>query len=372
LPVADPIDDAYAYGTAPSTGLPEDFTKLGLRLGDYFEIRGYHVGGEAVEVGSETLLTIAWRFVELNSQGTTIFAHLVGEDGRIYAQQDIPVVAKDEGLTFTQFRLTTRPGAQPGDYTLMIGAYDTEPLLDVDGESRTPIGTLDVTASSVPVVTENPANKPAEETESGRNLVGYDWDNSIPGNSRLYLHWMNSEGYYSESVDVADGAFELDSFIGPWGVELDGRELINDGQQLYIPFGQGIVWSGRRFEDDGLRPGEELDLPQYFRSGYPIDRDLVVSMRLVGFEDDGFHWAWWDLDDGVPAMGAIPTLKWIGGSAVRDPHSLGVDEDALDGQVISPLLRLYDAFTGRELPLLDERISQQTPWLPLGNGKVID
>jgi hypothetical protein len=372
LPVPDPIDDAFVYGMEPVTELPDEFKKLDIRFGESIEILGYSTGSDTVETGQEALLTLAWRPEGIWDQGNSMFTHLVGKDGEIYAQQDIPAVPKDEGLTITQFRLTPRPGAQPGEYTLMIGAYGSEPLMDADGEPRTPIGSLNVTASSVPVVTVNPANKPSAETESGQTLVGYDWDNSIPGVPRLYLHWMDSGGYYSESFDVPDGTVELGSFIGPWGVELEGRELRNDEQQLYIPFGQGIVWNGRRFEDDGPDPGEELSLPQHFRSGYPVDRDLVVSVRLVGFEDDGFHWAWWDLDDGVPAMGAIPTLKWIGGSAVRDPHWLTVDEDAPDGQVISPLLRLYDAFTGREVPLLDERVSQETPWLPLGAAKVAE
>jgi hypothetical protein len=42
----------------------------------------------------------------------------------------------------------------------------------------------------------------------------------------------------------------------------------------------------------------------------------MVSVRLIGLEPDGVHWAWWDLQDSVPAMGAIPTLKWIDGSLV--------------------------------------------------------
>jgi hypothetical protein len=95
-------------------------------------------------------------------------------------------------------------------------------------------------------------------------------------------------------------------------------------------------------------------------------RDLIVSVRLIGFEEDGVHWAWWDLSDGVPAMGAIPTLKWIGGSRVRDPHWLTIPAEARPGQTVGPVVRLYDAFTNRPLPILDERLNQVGPWIPLG------
>ena len=95
-------------------------------------------------------------------------------------------------------------------------------------------------------------------------------------------------------------------------------------------------------------------------------RDYAISVRLMGFEEDGYHWAWWDLDDGIPAMGAIPTLKWIEGSQVRSPHFLTVDEAAPPGQQIGAALNLYDAFTNRVLPILDERITADFAWVPLG------
>ncbi|HUS94672.1 MAG TPA: hypothetical protein VMZ24_05805, partial [Patescibacteria group bacterium] len=117
-------------------------------------------------------------------------------------------------------------------------------------------------------------------------------------------------------------------------------------------------------------PGHELRLNQRFVASTPILRDFVVSMRLVGYEDDGFHWSWWDLDDGVPAMGAIPTLKWISASSVQDPHWLTVNQSAWPGQANEPLLRLYDAFSGRPLPILDERITEKAPWIPLGHKYV--
>ena len=64
-------------------------------------------------------------------------------------------------------------------------------------------------------------------------------------------------------------------------------------------------------------------------------------------------------------MGAIPTLKWVSGSFVRSPHRVTVAESALPGQAITGALTLYDAFTNRPLPILDERITAENPWIPL-------
>jgi hypothetical protein len=372
LPSSDPIGDAFLFGGEPSLELPIGFSPADIRLDDIIEIVGSKVEGSEAEIGREALLTLAWRPLNESGQDLTLFVHLVGADGKIYAQQDVPARPKEEGLTFTQFRLTSRPGSQPVEYGLLVGAYGLEPLADELGETRIPIGSLTLLPASMPSVSFNPVNLENSIQDDERTLVGFDWDNTLPHDPRLYLHWMNDDGYHSETIDSTEGVFELDSYVGPWGVERKGRELRNDGTQRYIPFGQGIVWSGKTYHDDDPQPGQELSLPQFFNSSRPIDRDLVVSARLVGFEDDGFHWDWWDLDDSIPAMGAIPTLKWIRGSSIRDPHWLNVDEVAWPGQVVRPLLRLYDSFTGRELPLLDERISQQTPWLPTGTGIIAE
>jgi hypothetical protein len=245
-------------------------------------------------------------------------------------------------------------------------------LLDAQGAARTPIAAYAVSAATVPPITFNPVRRPLSAVDSDLTLVGYDWDNSVPGTPRLYLHWKEAQGYFSEVSDQTGQEEGLPSTIGPWGLETGGFYIRSDENQRYIPFSEGIVWNGKSFQDDPLGPGQTLKLQQNFFSSGPILSDVVVSVRLVGFEDDGFHWSWWDLDDSVPAMGAIPTLKWIDGSAVRDPHWLTVDEDAWSGQSVSPLLRLYDAFTGRPVPILDERISNETPWLPLGAAFVVE
>jgi hypothetical protein len=54
-------------------------------------------------------------------------------------------------------------------------------------------------------------------------------------------------------------------------------------------------------------------------------------------------------------LGAIPTLKWIRGSMVLDPHRMAIPADASAVPVVSSFL-IYDHFTQRLLPPLDERL----------------
>jgi hypothetical protein len=96
-----------------------------------------------------------------------------------------------------------------------------------------------------------------------------------------------------------------------------------------------------------------------------LQRDYIISTSLTGVNADG-RWAWRDLHDTVPALGAIPTLKWIRGSSVLDPHRVNVPVEAPDVPVVGSLL-MYDHFTQRSLPNLDERYG---PVVELGTWRV--
>ena len=78
-------------------------------------------------------------------------------------------------------------------------------------------------------------------------------------------------------------------------------------------------------------------------------RDYVISVGVLGSATTDAP------SDGVPAIGAIPTFKWIGGSVVKDVHLIRV----LGGGEAELTLGLYDAFTTAALPPLDERIARQ-------------
>ena len=367
LPYPEPLDEAYLFRQTPRSNLPANFTPIDLHLGETILLRGMHLDTPTTTAGHEAVFTLAWEPLNTTPEPTTLFTHLVDQNGEIVAQQDVPALAKSTGVTLTQFRLTPRLDVLPGTYSLMSGAYTTEPLLNTNGAARTKLTTLPIIAKQQPQTTQQPTYRPL--IAENRLLRGYDWDNTLAGQPRLYLHWQTPAGHQTERLDTNN--FTFPTFAGPWNLPIDNRQLTIDNEQFYVPFGQGIVWTGKPLDSDQtLEPGQTLTLSQDLRSSQPILRDYAISVRLIGFEEDGYFWEWWDLDDSIPAMGAIPTLKWIQGSRVRSPHFLTVDPEAAAGQQIGGALNLYDAFTERPLSILDERITSQTPWLPLGTTNI--
>ena len=371
LPIPEPVQEAFLFRQEPRLNLPDGYTPLDVTLGGSIHLLGFQIAVDAVQIGDEGIINLAWQPLADLGATTTLFAHLTGSDGLLYAQQDLPALPQPDGISITQFRLTPRLDAQPGGYTLLVGAYDSKSLATADGEERIPLADLPVSGRIHPQATSNRLRRiiPGEEP---LQLVGYDWDNTLPGQQRLYLHWQTAAGYQTEVRDGDDGT--LPAYIGPWGILSNSWSRVTQpGSGYYIPFGQGIVWHGEQLDDNqSLSAGQSLTLAQRFLSSQPVMRDYTVSVRLIGYEEDGYHWAWWDLDDAIPAMGAIPTLKWIGGSQVQSPHFVQVNDDAPSGQQIGAALNLYDAFTNRLLPILDERITADYAWLPLGITTVKD
>lgn len=366
LPVPEPVGEGLLFTQQPREVLPTDFTPSNVRLGGMIEVVGYDIELPAGQSspGDELAITVAWRPVKpLESYG--IFIHLVGRDGQIYGQDDRSVGAAD-GITLTQFRTTPRPGTPIGPLSIVVG-------LDGTQISREELGSVDITNSDEPPWTAHETSR-ILRGGSGMTLVGYDWDHTMADRERLYLHWKHGEeGYSTQVIDgIEPDVLMLPPYRGPWGVPI--REWRFPGGRTgghYVPLGQGIVWTGETLNGVRLAPGQPVVLDQELHSSRPINRDYVVSVRLIGLEEDGVHWDWWDLNDSIPAMGGIPTLKWIDGSFVRSPHRVEVAETAWPGQTLTGALTFYDAFTNRTLAILDERLTSQNPWIPLCQGEVI-
>lgn len=374
LPVPEPLGDAFLFRQEPIWSLPSDFQPVAVELGGKIAIRGYKLEAAQVEVGRQAVLTVAWQPSIPAAAGArtfpgsrhSLFAHLVGFDGQIYAQEDPQAVFQPDGLTLTRFNLTPRIGAMPGDFAIMLGAYSEEPLLNKQGQARNQIATLAVLPMSQPLATSHRTYMLDTDSEPRRWLVGYDWDNTVKGHSRLFLHWKSEKGYVSEVIDNPGLEFTaLAEYYGPWGIRLSDWSPAPEASSSYVPFGEGIIWLGPLLDEtDLLLAGAKVLMEQKFIASHPVTRDLATSVRLIGYEDDGYHWAWSDLDEefGVPAMGGIPTLKWVAGSTILDTHALEVDEKALPGQQVGATLGLYDTFTNRPLPVLDERMGSGVPW----------
>jgi hypothetical protein len=109
-----------------------------------------------------------------------------------------------------------------------------------------------------------------------------------------------------------------------------------------------------------LAPGDPLTVRLTFLALKPLINDHGVSVRL----SDGAGWLR-QMHDLQPALGAIPTLKWIRGSVVVDPHPLQVPDDLTEG-VVRATLVVYERFRGTPLPPLDWRMDI----VPLGEWEI--
>ncbi len=181
--------------------------------------------------------------------------------------------------------------------------------------------------------------------------------------------------------DVPTGEYAL--VTGIYAVEDGGIVQLADGVQVAraivettdplaslppppaIALAHGITFLGSTASATGdLRPGDRLTLDLRFLATRPLTRDFVVSVQIIG---QGYSWK--RTSDGVPALGAIPTLKWIAGSHVVDRHIVDIPLDALPGPATASLI-LYDNFTQQPIALLDEQLIQQGPSIPLGAWNV--
>ncbi|MCK4451501.1 MAG: hypothetical protein KAX26_13010, partial [Anaerolineae bacterium] len=106
-------------------------------------------------------------------------------------------------------------------------------------------------------------------------------------------------------------------------------------------------------------PGDTVGVELRLVAKKPILRDYVVSVRLT---DEAGRLL--SQDDTVPALGAIPTLKWIRGSSISDVHFMSVPVGAQVGTLRLSLI-VYDAFTMRKLGVLDDRLAKLGPSVPL-------
>ncbi|MEM7334110.1 MAG: DUF2723 domain-containing protein [Chloroflexota bacterium] len=360
LPTFRPVGEAFQFSKMPIEVVPESMQTVDVKVEDIL-VQGVRISGETAVIGDRFPVSIAWQS-DSEPELKNLYVHVVGFDGLLYAQDDQAIHSTAEGLTISRFWLTLRPGSLPGGYAIYVGS----------GSERQLIGNITAVAQPFKPVTQNPVNLPVVGEE--KTLVGFDWDQTLPSQTRLYLHWQAEDGFYSTTVDnEAISQHSYPQLISGWGRPLTSWAPSPPNQiSHYVPFGQQIVWLGGELLSEArpLSPTERHLTRLHFASAQPVLRDTAVSVRLIGFQPDQFQWAWWDLDDSIPAMGGIPTLKWIEQSQVTSPHFLTASEEAVLGQTVGTTLRLYDAFTNRTLPILDERITAQFQWVPMSRSVI--
>ena len=313
--------------------------------------------------GESLLARVAWRARGSIQSGDALTIRFLYPDGRLAANTDISLDASQPvGETRSQLIALGLPlDFAPGLLDIRAGVYRPTgqgfvQYADAAGAQFPVVSRTAVSASSAPPATTRPMRWPQSCAASDRpTLIGLDYDLGIPGKMRVYTHWTTgvAASVTLRSPVAAPAMLALPATAGCATLIFDtapanGLALDVDGIALalpdprpgerYLPFADGVTLTGARIRDDDA--AVTLD----WLSGRALTTDYKISAR-IGSGPDGRH-------DGTPALGAIPTLKWIAGSRIEDVHILGAMTGAA---TLSGDVKVYDNFSQLPLPLLDPR-----------------
>jgi hypothetical protein len=284
------------------------------------------------------------------------------------------------------------PGIPPGNYQLVLETYSAgvegfQPWSLQDGATRLDLATLPLRPSSASPPSLHPLSVPFA---GGPTLTGVDYDRTLSDTLRLYLHWRGPAqggeqveilGHTTRLPPLPEGAYQTVILDLPGETrgglplmlrDVDGQAKLAAGawglarQEVRLPSPPSsarFVLLGDEMALIGVEPGPEktvapgdaLTLNLTFLALKPLVNDDGVSVRLLD-EAGGLR----DMHDLQPALGAIPTLKWIRGSRVTDPHPLQVPHDLGEGTVQAALV-VYERFRGTSLRPLDGRMGVMVP-----------
>ena len=128
--VSDGFSTAYEFTT---TELSPPLTPIGNHFDSKIELTGYWLPDTEVKVGDELTLGIVWRGLQPMNRDYTAFLQILGPNDRMIGQIDIQLSC-ESGPTSTwgvgeqvtgYFRIPVFPDELPGEYSLIVGLYDS-------------------------------------------------------------------------------------------------------------------------------------------------------------------------------------------------------------------------------------------------------
>jgi hypothetical protein len=391
-----PHGEAYLVQADPTISSPADLTPIDLDFGERIRLLGYGTSHPPdTQPGDWITVDLAWQPTTRLNREYAFFVQLIGPDGVPLGQRDL---RHDQATTYApgtvfidRYRFPVFLAAPPGAYQLIAGVYWTkedgtwERLLLQDGSDATTLSAVHVSPATLPPVTTHPLHR---AFAGGPTLVGVDYDDTIPAQRRVYLHWRAGDvptvarlqageqviaqgpvpaadqgKYLTTALDVPPGTKEISLTVldagaavplprqAVWGIARAASYKLPRPRprQHYLPFGGKLALIGVRAHD--VWPaGSSQRVALRFLGLRPIVRDYVVSVSVYGSHVID------EPSDSVPAIGAIPTFKWIRGSQVTDVHLFAAPPD--ESSQADLRLGVYDAFTTLGLPPLDERIAR--------------
>ena len=372
-------------------------TPAGATFGAQVELLGYGLQQEQFRPGETAEFTLAWRPVGVLDVASSFTLRLTDMEGRLLAQADRALGSDcDPGeVRFVRLSLPLHSFLPPGRYPVTLGAYTLtdagfETLTVAEGQAAVPLAWLNVVSATRPPFTLHRRSLPFA---GGPTLGGVDYDRSLPGFLRLYLRWegpaeggmvvwmrtasgleaaalippLSAGAYQTVVLDfqgavdgplwltLTDAQGQVQTAAGPWGWPVQEVRLPASAPSArFVPLGDEMALVGVEAHPAG--PGETMTVDLTLVALRPLTSDDRTSVRLMDGEG-----RWLTAHDGQPALGAVPTLKWIRGSRVVDRHLLPLAEDFASGEIWATLVA-YEWFRMTPLVPMDGRFIE----LPLG------
>ncbi len=404
-----PYGEAWLVRAEPLRELPSSATEREVAFEEGFRLLGWELQGEARTPGDTLELRVYWRAEQAPQRDYSSFAQLLGPQG-VVGQGDIVHTASQVlpgAVQVDSYRLPLLLHTPPGEYQLITGFYYTTAdgwqRLLADGQDHVALTSLYVRAAEQAPATRHPR---CDDYANGLRMVGVDYDQSVAGQTRLYLHWRNPLSRPAEgrppapfldttavtvqawtddqrvaqatvpalgrglaatiALDVPGGATRIAlrlvsadgasvALLGPWHwpTERAASYTLPASGAHYVPLGGEMAFVGWDHLPGNARAGEALTLRPRFLALQPLVHDRTVS---AGLRQPATGWE--RKNDGTPALGAIPTLKWVRGWLVEDVRRVELPDDAPAGEM-ALTLQVYDAFTLQPLGVLDERLVRE-------------
>ncbi len=384
-------------------------------FGERVELVGFQGPPSPHHAGQGAEFTLAWRATRPLDVQPSFTLRLLDPEGRILAHTDRRLDGETPpgDVQFERLTLPLYPALPPGRYRVALGAYTTseagfEALPSDDGAADVTLTELILSPLADPPFTLHRASLPFDgpDGKGGPTLVGVDYDRSLPETLRVYLRWRGpvpvdqswqalvraadgSEGsaplpplpagtYQTVIVNLpgaASGPLGLALLdaqggrkraAGPWGWPVRRIRLpAPEPEARFVPLGDEMAFVGAAAHPTRIGTESEILPSSEPRDVLAVDVELVglrplttddaTSVRLL--DDAG---GWLATHDYQPALGAIPTLKWIRGSRVLDRHLLPLPDGYASS--VRAVLLAYERFRLTPLPILDERFGE----VPLG------